>query len=169
MGQYKYDHPPLLAPGRHYLTLSEIEALCVFPFAGPSRTRREHLFYALEEFVQRYLVERLPCEIFLDGSFLTEKPEPDDVDVTVSIELSVALNFNPGQRKLVDATNGQVLVNSVDSIAMVRYPRGHPYFGSAGDLGNAGELYGLEHSREWLKGYVTLRVWETDVGNRICR
>ena len=169
MGLYKYDHPPLLAPGRHYMNLQQIEKLCVEGFSGAARASRERLFYGLEDFVQRYLVARLPCEIFVDGSFLTEKLQPDDVDVAVSIEFCVSQNLTPQQRILIDATNNEDFIGGVDSTAMIRYPRDHPCFRTAADLGNAGELYGVEHSRQWLKGYVTLRVGETDVGHRICR
>jgi hypothetical protein len=49
MGEFKYDHLPLLAPGRHYMSLPEIEALCVHRFDGVARTVRERLFYALDD------------------------------------------------------------------------------------------------------------------------
>jgi hypothetical protein len=45
MNGHKFDHPPLLAPGRHVMTLTEVEALCVHRFSGPSLSKRDRLFY----------------------------------------------------------------------------------------------------------------------------
>lgn len=170
MGNYpKYDHAPLLAPGRHYLSLVEVEALCVHPFTGGARSRRETLFYALEELIQRLLVAKIRCDAFIDGSILTEKPEPDDVDVIISTEPCVFEVLSEEQTQVLEAINKSDFIAGVDSFALTTYPRGHEHFGGALDLGNAGEAYGLEHGQVWLKGYVVIRLWETDVGNRICR
>ncbi len=168
MGQVEHDHAPLLAPGCHYFSLSEIEVLCVHSFHGAARTCRERLYYALEEFVQRVLAGRFCCTVFVDGSFLTRKPEPDDVDVLVSTELCVLEALNDSQLAILHEINEQ-FVQRVDSLAMTTYPRGHALFGSALDIGNSGQIYGVEHSQSWLKGYAALRLWETDVGHRICR
>jgi hypothetical protein len=169
MGNYpKYDHAPLLAPGRHYLSLVDVEALCVHQFTGETRGRRETLFHGLEELIQRLLVANIRCDVFIDGSFLTEKPEPDDVDVIVSTEIYAFERLSENQMQALEAIN-QYDSGTIDSSSWTTYPRGHDYFGAALDLGNAGEQYGIEHGRVWLKGYVVIRLWETDVGNRICR
>lgn len=165
----KFDHPPLLAPGRHFMTLSDVELLCVTPFQGSARSRRERLFYGLEELAQDILRVGLRCRAFVDGSFLTVKPEPDDIDVLVSIDDDVMQDLTTEQRILVDALNQLEYIVNIDTWAATSYPRGHQYFGTALDIGNAGDAYGLEHSRVWLKGIVVLRFGETDVGLRICR
>ena len=170
MGGYpKIDYPPLLAPGRHYMTLQEIQNTCVEPFFGEERAHRKKLFYALEEFIQKLLVARIRCDVFLDGSFVTRKPFPDDVDVIVSTELAGYERLSEEQLNLLDSVNRDGFILGVQSFSMVRYPREHERFGSAADLGNAGEAYGVEHGQQWLKGYIVIRLWETDVGNRICR
>lgn len=169
MAAYKFDHLPLLAPGRHLMTLEEIEAICVRRFAGQARSRREKLFYGLEELTQELLRVRLPCTLFVDGSFLTEKPDPADVDVLLNIDDDVLKNLIPEQRTLIDALNLEHYIAFVDSHAVVTYPRDHRYFGTGLDMGNAGDAYGLEHAGFWLKGIAFMRFGETDVGLRICR
>jgi hypothetical protein len=172
MGDYpKYDHPPLLPPGRHCLTLPEIEQLCVGGFHDLAvKGCRETLYYALEEFVQALLVGKIRCKVLIDGSFLTEKPYPDDVDAFVAIDHDAYAELAEDQMQLLEKINSSSgLVSLVDSLAMTSYPCGHPNCGTALDGGNGGEAYGIEHSQRWLKGYVVVRVWETDVGNRICR
>jgi hypothetical protein len=170
MGVVKYDYPPLLAPGRHFLSLVDIEALCVHRFSGTAQSCRATLFYALEEFIQRILVAKIRCDVFVDGSFLTEKPHPDDVDVMVITEHGVVEALTDGQMGTLRSINDEPnLCPGVDAMSFTSYPRDHVLFGSALDVANPGEIYGLEHSRVWLKGYVVVRVWETDVRNRICR
>jgi hypothetical protein len=170
MGLYKHDHPPLLAPGRHYMSLAAVEALCVHQFSGAAFECRSQLFYAFEGFLQLLLAAKIRCDVFCDGSYFTKKPEPDDLDVIVSIEHGVHASLSAEQMDLLDEINGNsTLAPGVDASALVTYPREHPYFGTALDLGNAGECYGIEHGQVWLKGYAVIRVWETDVRNRICR
>jgi hypothetical protein len=114
MAAHKFDHPPLLAPGRHFMTLREIESLCVHRFHGQARQRREKLSYALEELAQELLRVKLSCIAFVDGSFLSEKPDPGDVDVLVNIDDDVMQNLLPEQRILIDALNLEHYIAFVD-------------------------------------------------------
>jgi hypothetical protein len=171
MGLVKYDHPPLLAPGRHYLSLTQIEAQFVQRFDGESRSRREKLFYALEDFLQKLLVAKIRCDAFIDGSFLTEKLVPDDVDVFVVTEFGVFETLSEDQHQLLESINidEPPLVPLVDGWSVTAYPRDHPRYGTVLDGGNPGEGFGIEHGQYWLKGYIVIRLWETDVRNRLCR
>jgi hypothetical protein len=163
----KFDHPPLLAPGKHCLSLVQIEQLCVSRFEGESRRHREKLFYAFEDFYQRILVASIVCDVVLDGSFITEKPKPSDVDVKVYIDVDAHERLSDEQFAQYIAISEPHYIAGVDSTAWVTYPRGHECFGCALDPRNRGEDYGLENSETWLKGYVVLMPGETDVGVRI--
>jgi hypothetical protein len=169
MGIVKYDHEPLLAPGRHYLTVHAIGRICVEQFDGAARQRREQLFYGFESFLQTLLVAQIRCDVFVDGSFLTRKPNPDDVDVFVATEHAVHEALSDAQKDLLDSINTTSSFEGVQGIAMITYPRDHPFHGMALDGGNPCEAFGLEHGQFWLKGVAVVRVWETDVRNRICR
>jgi hypothetical protein len=158
----------MLAPGCHVFTLVQLEQLCVSPFSGNAHTRRERLFLLLEELVQRLLVAKIPCSLYIDGSFLTVKPEPNDVDVIARIELGVYEALTDYQKQVFESINLEP-IDGLDSHAVSSYPRDHPHFGTLIDVGNPGEAYGLEHSQRWLKGYAKVTLGETDVGNRICR
>ncbi|MBZ9726816.1 hypothetical protein LB554_23010 [Mesorhizobium sp. CO1-1-11] len=79
----KHDYEPLLPPGRHQMTLSDVWDRFVVPFGEPpSRTM---IFWNLEQVVQDLLSAKIPCDLWLDGSFLTTKPDPDDLDITIVI------------------------------------------------------------------------------------
>jgi hypothetical protein len=85
------------------------------------------------------------------------------------VEHGIHIALSDDQKQVLDAVNESHSGAGVDALAMTAYPRDHEYFGTALDGGNPGEIYGLEHSGEWLKGYVAIRLWETDVRNRLCR
>lgn len=169
MGVLKSDYTPMLAPGRHYVTLSDIECLCVSSFEGAARDHREQRFLGLEQLVQSLLGVKLPCQLIIDGSFFTQKPLPDDLDVVVSIDYDVSMALSEEQRQVIDLVNEENGFQHPDSTAFFNYPMDHECFGCAFDASLATEGYGIEHSKAWLKGYAVLRLMETDVGLRICR
>lgn len=169
MGVLKNDYTPILAPGRHYVTLAEVEALCVTTFEGAARDHREQRYLGLEQLVQSLLAVKLPCSLIVDGSFFTKKPQPDDLDVVVSVDYDVSLTLTEEQRQVLDQVNEENSFQHLDSTAFFNYPIGHECFGCAFDANLATEGYGIEHSKAWLKGYAVLRLMETDVGLRICR
>lgn len=168
MGLLKFDHPPLLAPGRHFLSLSELFRIGVKRFEDEgARAHREKLFYSMEEMYQTLVVAKVPCDFIVDGSFLTEKARPSDIDVKVFICEDAHSILSDEQHLAYNAINDYESTGLVDSSAYVKYPLGHECVGSGLDLGNQNEDYALEHSGMWLKGFAVLMVAETDVGIRI--
>jgi predicted nucleotidyltransferase len=77
----------LLPPGTHLLDLSELYQLVVCSFA-PNHGRREHLFQRLKAFLNYFrLLGFNPAEIYLDGSFLTSKTNPSDIDILLVLNM----------------------------------------------------------------------------------
>lgn len=74
----KSDYPALLAPGVHALTISELHAIAVAPF--PSDSQRQSLFAKLTKWANALQAVGLSGTMWLDGSFLTEKMAPGDID-----------------------------------------------------------------------------------------
>lgn len=72
---------PLLPLGRHVLPLAQLRTLCVTAF--PTSVRRPVLMAALEDLVSALAGVGLKMEAWVDGSFLTRKIEPADVDVVI--------------------------------------------------------------------------------------
>jgi hypothetical protein len=81
------EYPPLLPAGLVDISDADLEARFVTPFPG-SLTRRDLLgrFRALAAYLRRL---GLTGEMWLDGSFLTDKINPDDIDLVLLIENSV--------------------------------------------------------------------------------
>lgn len=167
MGAFKFDHQPLFAPGWRYVTLWDLKRICVDPFERSAS--RAKLFWKLEEFVQRFLLAGIPCEMVINGSFLTEKVDPSDIDVAVNLDLDVADNLNDEQFALTNEVNSENFIDGIDSFVETVFPLGHPLHGAEGYDRPWSEEWGREHNGEYLKGVAVLRLGETDVGLRIRR
>jgi hypothetical protein len=145
------------------MTLTEVWDRFVAPFDElPSRAA---IYWQLEQVVQDILLAKLPCDVWLDGSLLTVKPEPGDLDITVVIDEEVIDSTDEIQSKLIDKLANAEYADGVDSFVFTRWRRDNQFFGTElDDLASWNEVYGAEHSKEWLKGFVVLRLNETDVG-----
>jgi hypothetical protein len=165
----KPDFPPLLAPGRHRLTLVELKELVQERFTG--NLRRRNLFFKVEEFIQALLTKKITCEVWINGSLLTEKPEPSDIDATIIIDCDVEQGLSSEERAFLFSIEDSFALREIDLFVLVRYPKGHEYYGDEANDPASGwhEQYGIEHSETWLKGFVVMRLGETRVGLRLYR
>src|SRR5262245_28434346 len=87
------DFPPLLPQGLHAKTWAEIEAMCVTGI--PLSTSRPTLLAGLRALVDRLMAVGVTGELWIDGSFVTQKLEPADVDIV--LHLTPAAFSNGGQ------------------------------------------------------------------------
>lgn len=71
----------LLPLGIHVCTLAEIQSV----FCGSAR--RIMLFGQLNRFIQNELPHTPGVAIFVDGSFVRSKPDPDDIDLILDLSL----------------------------------------------------------------------------------
>lgn len=74
----KLDFPSLLKPGIHSLTIEALHDLAVAPF--PKDPRRTELYNKLKLWVTTLRASGVRGRLWLDGSFLTEKVGPSDID-----------------------------------------------------------------------------------------
>nr|WP_054207613.1 hypothetical protein [Bosea vaviloviae] len=149
--------------------MSELHNLAVEPFEWHGQQRRGRLFQHLEQAIQDLLVRNIRCELVINGSFLTLKAMPSDIDVKVYVDSEVADLLDTDQINFLSQLNQDFYHEDLDISSYVSYGIGHPFRGCALDMLAEGEMYGLQNDREWLKGYVSLMIWETHVGLRICR
>jgi hypothetical protein len=163
----KFDYRPLLAPGRHALSLNELQHLTVNGFTSPSSERRAQMFAALRILMSDISLVKLPCQVFVDGSFLTEKPYPSDIDILIAIYDGISLD--EGQLATVSRVSTTTFYDGVDGQVFVDYDREHPLHGMGFDSAEVVRSFSLENGGGHLKGVAVLRPWETNVGLRICR
>ncbi len=96
---FKAEFPPLLQPGFHTFTLQELQVLCVDAF--PLSRTRPLIMVEFEKLVRTLHESGFRCEIWADGSFLTEKIDPDDIDLVVTITSDFEQNATPDQNKAI--------------------------------------------------------------------
>lgn len=81
----EFDIQPIF-PAGGFVTLTEdqVEAHCVAPFQGS--VRRPLLMTNLRRWIDQLRSIGVHGDLWVDGSFLTMRPEPDDVDVVFLID-----------------------------------------------------------------------------------
>lgn len=151
------------------MDIFQIGRLFVDPF--PNSKRRNILYQKLEELIQDLLRRRIWCDLWVNGSFLTEKEDPNDMDATLMIDPDFSDALNSEQRDyLMNLEEGAIGSADLDTFVFIRKRRDDPDYGDefADPAATWHEVYGLEHSKRWLKGFAIVKLGETHVGLRIC-
>lgn len=119
----KIEFPPLLGPGMHEMLLPALRKLCVdgFPL---SNTRGGHM-RGIEAICASLSVALIPSHIWIDGSFLTQKIDPADVDLAVRLHHAALPNPGPEQLAVIDRIQKKQFAGC-DSYAFIEYPVGDP-------------------------------------------
>jgi hypothetical protein len=101
------EYPPLWPQGFHELSLTEVEKACVSAF-DLSQTRKD-LMAALELVIEQLNAAGISGNIWLDGSFATEKINPKDIDFILVAESRVYDEGTEQQRAILDGlTDGDL-------------------------------------------------------------
>lgn len=95
-GINKEEFPPLLPVGSHSFDLAGCRRLCLERFPG-SVTRPE-IMRNLERTIMQIHDHQISGDLWIDGSFLTEKLNPGDVDVVWVISRPVFESLSAKQR-----------------------------------------------------------------------
>ena len=155
-GAYKQEFPPLLQEGLHPMTLAELRALCVGRF--PLSARREPIMRSLEAMCFALSSSLVKGEVWVDGSFLTQKIEPDDVDVIVVLPSGV--NGTPEQKSVIARVDAQDFKFPIpcDSYTNIQYPEGHKKYWF-GEFMRAYWIkqFGFARSLQTMKGIAVIR------------
>ena len=99
----KPEWPPLLERGFHPMTLGGLRQLCVTPFSL-SKTRPA-IMAGLEQLTEDVAGYGIAADLWIDGSFVTEKLDPEDADVVFCVRAELYDNGTPSQRQILDALN----------------------------------------------------------------
>lgn len=76
---YKKEYGPLFEKGFQEIGLWQLDVLFLEPFKG--QEQRKYLIDRFVAFIHEFQFLGLEAEIWIDGSFTTHKPEPQDIDV----------------------------------------------------------------------------------------
>ena len=100
MTQEKTDYPPLLPGGIHAFTLDSLRPITVDNF--PNSVRRQGLFGALGIYLEMLEATGFKGSALIDGSFMCQKQEPDDIDLVLIYESEVIDNISEAARPVLN-------------------------------------------------------------------
>lgn len=97
-----------IPPGRYSTSLAEIQAEFVEPFISQPESVREILWQKLADYLTRWnhaekkAEEKLLLGLWFAGSFITDRQEPDDIDLTAIYDGAKmsTMEGKPGSREL---------------------------------------------------------------------
>lgn len=151
----KFDYAPILAPGRHNVSKSELTHLFVTG-RGP---RRLELNFSLQKLIQTLEALSIQCEVWVNGSFACEKESPSDVDVVVVVWHEIFASLSNKAKDFLHTllVPEEKYDGCIDAFLCVEYPKGHRLY----EYDNPEEwaqTFGSENSDEWLKGFAVLEI-----------
>lgn len=100
MTQEKIDYPPLLPGGIHDYTLDSLKPLTVDKF--PDSARRKGLFGTLGIYLEMLESTGFKGSAWIDGSFMCNKEEPDDIDLVLVFESESLDNISESARPVLN-------------------------------------------------------------------
>jgi hypothetical protein len=159
MSRPKTDLPPLLPPGEHRLSIDELCSLCVdnFPL---SETRRE-IMGGFGRILGDLAGLLIPCDIVVDGSFLTQEIDPDDIDFVVVVTPEFYESCSPEQLKCLEWIRDDFAIKEThlcDCYLCVEYPNTHPEY-----------FDGIQNREYWVGHYAKSIIYKRDRGVAIVR
>ncbi|MDE2868363.1 MAG: hypothetical protein OXN91_06950 [Chloroflexota bacterium] len=137
------------------MAMRDLKELAVTPFGTQRRT---NLFLALQALLGMLHTESIEGELWVDGSFLTQKPEPSDVDMILRFRSDQYNSLDGGtfeKRSLIDSVTSEhyYKVTKCEVIDLIEYPRGHEKYGDS-----------LDARRYWTNTFGTARDDITEKG-----
>lgn len=131
MAAEKQEFPPLLSPGLHPKTVAELRQLCVERF--PLSVSRGAIMGGVEAVVGQLIAVGLVGEIWINGSFLTEKIDPDDADMVFCVRADSYDDGTAAQRAALDwfSGNGPKILHRCHSFVTFDFPAEHILYESS--------------------------------------
>lgn len=114
----KQEWPPLLPLGFHDLDAVSRQRICLDRF--PGSVTRKRILTNLESIIDLINRQSIAGAIWIDGSFLTEKLNPDDVDLALVITRATHSGLSASQQQFFDGLNDRQLYDQyrLDSYAI---------------------------------------------------
>lgn len=80
---FKKEFPPILTSGFQEIALWQLDQVFLHPFGV--NEHRKYLIDRLQYYIREFSSIGINCELWIDGSFTTEHPEPNDIDIVLLI------------------------------------------------------------------------------------
>ena len=97
---YKREYEPLIENGFKQIALWQLDTVFLEPFG--ENEHRKYLINRLSAYISEVLSLGLNTEIWIDGSFFTFKPDPQDVDVVFLFDENEIHDLNDRKKQLFE-------------------------------------------------------------------
>lgn len=155
-GVAKSEYPGLLPLGWHQKSMAELRKVCVDRF--PLSSTRDMIMGGLEDIVNKLRSHNLVGDLWVNGSFMTEKINPNDVDVVLFVDGEFLKNATPQQQEAIDWLSSDLRKSHrCDSYIGIRWPESSPRY-SEGEYWRAywTRQWGFNRNDEPVKGIVVI-------------
>lgn len=95
---YKKEYKPLFERGFKQIALWQLDSTFLEPFE--ENEHRKYLINRLNAFINEFQFLGLEAEIWIDGSFSTHKPEPQDIDVVFLLDQKAVSSLDSKKEEL---------------------------------------------------------------------
>lgn len=153
------EFPPLLQAGLHKMSVDELKAKVVDAF--PLSAGRATLWANFIDVVGQIKKLGLQGEIWVDGSFLTNKLNPGDVDFVFDLPIHVIEQATPQQEELLEklSKNGFRKSEKLHSFIMFTAPGTHSEFAEGQRLHAQWQKdFGVSYVKKEPKGIAVIEV-----------
>jgi len=152
----KPDWPPLLAAGFHPMSIETVNKICVTDF--PDSKTRQPILADLEKLIVNLINCGISGTLWVDGSFLTQKTNPEDADTLIEIASDVFDKLTQQQHDLLQAIS-QSHIGKCHVFVIVVYPTGHPAYGvSDWDRSYWVSHFGFNRLKNQYKGIASIEL-----------
>jgi hypothetical protein len=124
-------YPALLPVGFHAMDTLELRKRCVDDARFHLSSRRAPIMENLETLISGLRLIGISGKIWIDGSFLTEKIDPNDVDVLLDLQDEMFGNLRPPQKIDVDWLQQNEEIRRdyyCDCHVLISWPPEHPSY-----------------------------------------
>ncbi len=161
MSNKKSDFPPCFKKlGLHRTHFCELRPMCVDGF--PLSFTRERIMHGLESFVVMLERRKIEGVLWVDGSFLTTKIDPDDVDVLLRVKFEFYTQARKEQREFIDWLSQTELKETdfmCDQYVFVDYPETHRRHAHGEELRmDWSRLFTTSHDKTSRKGLARIQI-----------
>lgn len=129
--------------------------------AFPLSTTRAAIFEGFSRLIRRLTEARIVCDLVVDGSFLTEEIEPEDIDLAVVVTPVFYENCSSGQRSVLDWIRDDFTIRQThlcDCYLCVEFGPADPQY-----------FEGIQNRAYWVDFYSTSVVYKRARGVAILR
>lgn len=156
---FKLDHEPILGPGRHYYTVEKF--IEDFSFTQKRREITNKFLTLINELENL----EINIEIWINGSFVTKKDEPTDLDIVIVASPDQIDGLQEEQKEYFNNFpdfSEEYYLEFLDVFFFIKYPESDAKYSKSDTLEDWAFQWSRFHNSNFLKGFVIVPIGENN-------